>query len=262
MLRIGSVFALMALWVLLPFVLNGKIVSADELRDTRIQASLSGAPINGVTPAGFSEYRIDDENRRKLDVQATSVNLAAGTVLDVFVNNASVGQMGVDGFGNAFISLDTNNGQNVPFINNGNPIQVRQNGNAILTGSFGTVTPTPSPSGSPSGSPTGSPSASPSGSPTASPSASPSASPNSITECFTECQPVSFAFGKSECFAERKSISIAISQPVGITERIAFGKSERESVSQSECVTHSVAVRLTGSFTFRISVPVAVTESE
>ena len=83
LLRIGGVFALMALWVLLPFMLNGKIVSADELSDTRIQASLSGAPINGTTPAGFSEYRIDDNNRRRLDVQATSVNLAAGTVLQI-----------------------------------------------------------------------------------------------------------------------------------------------------------------------------------
>ena len=184
LLRVGGVFALMALWVLLPFVLNEKIVSADELGDTRIQASLSGAPINGVTPAGFTEYRIDDQNRRKLDVQATSVNLTAGTVLQVFVNNALVGQMGVDGFGNAFMSLDSNNGQNVPFINNGNPIDVRNGGNVILAGTFGTVTPTPSPSGSPNGSPTASgsqarsPTGSPTGSPTASPSASPTGSPN------------------------------------------------------------------------------------
>ena len=134
LLRVGGVFALMALWVLLPFVLNGKIVSADELSDTRIQASLSGAAINGVTPAGFSEYKIDnsDSSRRRLDVQATSVNLAAGTVLQIFVNNSLVNQMSVDGFGNASISLDTTNGQSVPVINNGNPIQIRNNGNAHL----------------------------------------------------------------------------------------------------------------------------------
>ena len=63
------------------------------LSDTRIQASLTGAPINGVTPSGFSEHRLDDNGRRRLNVQATSVNLAAGTMLDIFVNNALVGQM-------------------------------------------------------------------------------------------------------------------------------------------------------------------------
>ena len=182
LLRIGSIFALMALWVLLPFVLNGKIVSAsdDFFSDTRHQASLSGAPINGVTPAGFSEYRIDnsDSSQRRLDVQATSVNLAAGTVLQVSVNNAPVNQMTVDGFGNAFLNLDTNNGQNVPFINVGNPIQVTQNGNVILSGTFGVVSPTPSPSGSPNGSPSGSPSGSPTASPTGSPSATPTGSPS------------------------------------------------------------------------------------
>lgn len=181
LLRVASVLTLMGVWVLLPFILNGKIVSAAGFfSDTRIQASLTGAPINGVTPSGFSEYRVDnnDSSRRRLDVQATSVNLAAGTILEIFVNNALVGQMGVDGFGNAFFSIDTNNGQNVPVINNGNPIDVRNNGNIILSGTFGVVTPTPSPSGSPSGSPTASPSGSPTASPSASPSGSPTASPS------------------------------------------------------------------------------------
>jgi hypothetical protein len=177
--KVGAVLLLMALWVVIPFALNDAKVSAEEmLSDTRIQASLTGAPINGVNPTGFSEHRLDDGGRRRLDVRANSVNLPAGTVLQIFVNNALVGQMSVDGFSNAFLSIDTNNGQTVPVVNFGNPIEVRQNGAAILSGSFGTVTATPSPSGSPNGSP--SPSVSPSGSPNGSPSpsVSPTGSPN------------------------------------------------------------------------------------
>ncbi|HEY0426231.1 MAG TPA: FG-GAP-like repeat-containing protein [Pyrinomonadaceae bacterium] len=180
--KVGAVLLLAALWVVIPFALNGSKASAEEMiSDTRTQASLTGAPINDVTPAGFSEHRLDDSGRRRLTVQASSVNLAAGTALEVYINNALVGQMSVDGFSNASLSLDTNNGQTVPVVNFGNPIEVRQNGAAILAGTFGTVTATPSPSVSPSGSPNGSPSpsVSPSGSPNGSPSpsVSPTASP-------------------------------------------------------------------------------------
>src|SRR5215203_62748 len=122
--RIVAVLLLAAFWVMIPFILNDKTVSADELSDTRIQATLSGAAINGVTPAGFSEWRLDDSGRRRLDVQASSVNLPNGTVLTIVVNNAAVGQMTVGSLGNAFFSIDTNNGQTVPVVNFGNPIQV------------------------------------------------------------------------------------------------------------------------------------------
>jgi hypothetical protein len=165
---------------MIPFILNDKAVSADELSDTRIQASLSGAPVNGVTPAGFSEWRLDDSGRRRLDVQASSVNLPAGTVLTIFVNNAVVGQMSVNSFSGAFFSIDTNNGQTVPTVNFGNAIQINNGAQTILAGTFGTVTPTPSPSGSPNGTPNASPSptASPNGTPNGTPTPSPTASPN------------------------------------------------------------------------------------
>ena len=176
--RIFAVLLLAALWVTIPFILNDKTVSADELSDTRIQASLTGGAIGGVTPAGFSEWRLDDSGRRRLDVQASSVNLPSGTVLTIVANNAAVGQMTVNSLGGAFFSIDTNNGQTVPVINFGNPIQVNNGADAILTGTFGTVTPTPSPSGSPSGSPTASPTGSPNATPSPSPTGSPSGTPN------------------------------------------------------------------------------------
>ena len=175
--RITAVLLLAAFWVMIPFILNDKTVSADELSDTRIQASLSGGAINGVTPAGFSEWRLDDSGRRRLDVQASSVNLPQGTVLTIVVNNAVVGQMSVNAFSGAAFSIDSNNGQTVPTVNFGNPIQVNNGAETILAGTFGTVTPTPSPSGSPTGSPNPSPSVSPSGTPNGTPNPSPSASP-------------------------------------------------------------------------------------
>lgn len=179
--KTGAVLLLAAFWMIIPLALNGFQAGAEEMRDTRIQATLTGAPINGVTPTGFSEHRLDDDGRRRLSVQANSVNLPAGTVLDIFINNAPVGQMSVDGFSNAFFNIDTNNGQNVPVVNFGNPIEVRQGNSIIVSGTFGTVTATPSPSGSPSASPSASvsPSASPTGSPNGSPtpSVSPSVSP-------------------------------------------------------------------------------------
>lgn len=176
--RIGAVLLLAAFWVMIPFILNDKTVSADELSDTRIQASLSGGAINGVTPAGFSEWRLDDSGRRRLDVQASSVNLPAGTVLTIVINNGVVGQMSVNSFSGASFSIDSNNGQTVPTVNFGNAIQVNNGAETILAGTFGTVTPTPSPSGSPTGSPNPSPSGSPTGTPNGTPNPSPSASPS------------------------------------------------------------------------------------
>src|SRR5215213_6339833 len=167
-------------WVILPFALNKTVVQADELMlsDIRIQASLTGPAIGGVTPGGFAEHRTDDSGRRRLDVQASSVNLPQGTVLNVVLNNAVVGQMTVNQFSGAFLSLDSNNGQNVPPASNGNTVAVMNGTTTVVSGVFGVVTPTPSPSGSPTGSPSPSPSVSPTGSPNGSPSPSPSVSPS------------------------------------------------------------------------------------
>ncbi|HEY8560200.1 MAG TPA: FG-GAP-like repeat-containing protein [Pyrinomonadaceae bacterium] len=174
--RVFAIVLFAAFWVSIPFILSDAPVSADELSDTRIQATLTGVAINAVTPAGFSEWRLDDGGRRRLDVQASSVNLPAGTVLSIVVNNAAIGQTSVNNLGGAFFSIDSNNGQTVPVINFGDPVEVRNGAGVVLSGRFGTVTATPSPSGSPNASP--SPTASPSGSPSPSPSASPSAAPS------------------------------------------------------------------------------------
>ena len=180
--RFGALLVLVALWVITPFAIGDRTASAEEmmLSDViRIGANLTGAPINGVTPTGFAEYRVDDQNRRRLDVDGFSINLPAGTVLDVSINNAVIGQTNVGACGTFFFRRRTDDGQQVPIITNGSPVQVLNAGTVVVAGVFGSASPSPSgsPTGSPSPSPTASPCASPSPSPTGSPNGTPSPSP-------------------------------------------------------------------------------------
>ena len=137
--------------------------------ETRYYAGLSGSGVGN----GVAEYR-ETSSRRRLDVSASSITLASGTVLSVRVNGNAVDNMTVDSFANASLSLDTNNGNTVPTIAVGNTVQVLQGTTVVASGTFST---TPPPSPSPGGSPGASPSPSPSGSPGATPSPSPSGSP-------------------------------------------------------------------------------------
>lgn len=178
LVRFGALLVLVAMWVIIPFALGDRIASAEEIvSDTRIGATLTGAPIGGVSPAGFAEYRVDDQGRRSLEVEGQTINLAAGTILTISVNNAVVGQTAVSAFNTIHFQIETNDGGTVPVITAGMPVQV-SNGGTILAGTFGSVTPTPSPSGSPTGTPNGTPSPSPTGSPNGTPSPSPTGSPN------------------------------------------------------------------------------------
>jgi len=174
LMKIGAVLMLAFAWAIIPFVMNNTIVEAsDDSSDIRISATLTGAAMGGVMPSGFAEHRLDDQGRRRLTVQASSVNVASGTLLDVYVNNTIIGQIAIN---NAvgFFDIDTNNGQNVPNVSNGNPIALRQGATNILNGTFGVVSPSPSPSVSPTGSPNPSPSVSPNPSPSVSPTVNPS----------------------------------------------------------------------------------------
>jgi len=146
--RFGALLALIAMWVIIPFAIGDSTASAEVLSDIRIGATLTGAPIGGVSPAGFAEWRLDDDGRKRLEVNASSLNLPAGTVLVISVNNAVVGQMGVSSFGTGYFRIRTQDGQNVPVISAGMPVVVTNGADTVLAGTFGSVTPTPSPSGS------------------------------------------------------------------------------------------------------------------
>jgi hypothetical protein len=181
LVRFGAVAALIAMWVIIPFALGDRTASAEALVSDviRIGANLTGAPIDNVTPRGFAEYRVDDQDRRRLDVEGSSINLPPGTVLTVSINNAVTGETTVSQCGTFFFRRRTDDGQQVPVIASGSPVQVSSGATVVIAGTFGTASPSPSgsPGGSPSPSPSASPCASPSPSPTGSPNGTPSPSP-------------------------------------------------------------------------------------
>jgi hypothetical protein len=139
-------------------------------------AGLTGPTLNGVLPNGFAQFE-NHSSRVELEVRVRQVNLPNGTMLNVVINNATVGQMFVSS-AEGRLRLRSDNGQNVPNVTPGMRIDIINGAATILSGTFVafTATPSPSPSVSPTGSPTGSPSPSPTGSPTGSPSPSPSPS--------------------------------------------------------------------------------------
>ena len=144
-------------WVAMPFFQSS--TSADEAQSpdhnnvtTYFRASLTGSPINNVTPFGRADYKVFTDNSRRLEIEAFSVNVTAGTVLNVFVNNVSIGQLTISATRSGRLELRTSQGQTVPTISAGNTIEIRQGTTVILSGTFGAVA-TPSPSGSPQGSP-------------------------------------------------------------------------------------------------------------
>ena len=113
--RFGAVPVLVALWVILPFAIGNRTASAEEMVTDvlRIGAGLTGASIGGVIPSGFAEYRVDDQNRRRLDVDGFSINLPSGTILTVSINNAVIGQTSVSPCSTFSFRRETDDGQEV-----------------------------------------------------------------------------------------------------------------------------------------------------
>lgn len=182
-LKAAIVASMLATWISIPFLTNK--VSADTESDVRINATLTGSAIGGVLPFGDAEHRLDEGNgRRRLRVEGFPINLPEGTVLQINVNNAAFVQTTVSQWGHFWVERDTSSGHTVPPVSAGMPVQVLNGTTVILSGVFGTVTPTPSPSGtpfpspSPSGTPNGTPSPSPSVTPTGTPTGTPSPSPS------------------------------------------------------------------------------------
>ena len=114
-------------------------------------AALTGATLNGVLPGGFAQYELHS-SRTELEVRVRQVNLPAGTVLAVSINNTVVGQLILEGGGEGRLRLRSDNGQNVPVITAGMTIRLRNGAATILSGTFagGGASPSPSPGGTPS----------------------------------------------------------------------------------------------------------------
>ena len=137
------------------------------------------SPTGSINPHGNATYEVYQSGNRELEIEAEDVNLADGTVLRFFVDNNLVGQVSLISQ-RAKLRLKTEDGQNVPSVNDGSTVEVKNGNTTLVAGVFGggNSTPTPSPSVSPTGSPSPSPSISPSPSPSVSPTGSPSPSPS------------------------------------------------------------------------------------
>jgi len=102
--------------------------------ETRVEAILAGAAINGLTPRGDAELRIHDGGQREIRVEVEKVNLPAGTVLNVLVGNVVAGQIVLNSQLEGRLELDTNDGQVVPqFAANSTVVVTNQAGATLLS---------------------------------------------------------------------------------------------------------------------------------
>jgi hypothetical protein len=121
---------------------------------------LTGASINGVVPEGEAELERETEGTH-LKVSFNHLNLADGTVLNVFVDNVKIGTITLKGQQGELL-LRTDRGQPVPPIVNGTIIAVTNAaGTTLLGGTFTSSLPrpTPTPTGTPTPTPTPQPGA-------------------------------------------------------------------------------------------------------
>jgi hypothetical protein len=113
--------------------------------ETRIESRLAGAAIGGLTPKGHARFEVRANGRRKLNVEIEKVNLPAGTILNVLVDNFKVGQIVLSSTLENELELDTERGNPVPNITTASTVVITDSqGKTILSGTFNTTaTPIP-----------------------------------------------------------------------------------------------------------------------
>lgn len=107
--------------------------------DHRIESRLAGAAIGGLIPKGHARFEVRANGRRKLNVEIEKVNLSAGTILNVLVDNLKVGQIVLSSTLENELELDTEKGNPVPSITTASTVVVTDSqGKTILSGTFNT----------------------------------------------------------------------------------------------------------------------------
>ncbi|MGB8508075.1 MAG: DUF4214 domain-containing protein, partial [Pyrinomonadaceae bacterium] len=122
----------------------------------KIEANLAGATLNGLNPRGEAEFERRTDGRVKFEVNVQNVNLPAGTILNVLVDNARVGALTLNGLMSGELELESNDGQTVPQINSRTRVVVTNAAGAtVVAGSFSNIEPSPNPSPMPTPGPNG-----------------------------------------------------------------------------------------------------------
>ena len=159
--KLTLVVAALAAWAAVPFLTGVEAGGVPML----VRSANLVSPSGSVNPHGFAQWQLYDNGARELEVEIEDVNLPAGTSLTAVVNGNVIGQiaLGIDQRGR--IRLRTEDGQQVPTVNDGSTAEVRNGSAVLVAGVFGAGGPTPTPTVTPTGTPTGSPSPTPTGSP-------------------------------------------------------------------------------------------------
>jgi hypothetical protein len=108
---------------------------------SRSRTTLAGPAIAGQTPNGHADTRVDSSRgRSRVNVEVEDVNLAAGTVLPVVVIHGDartmVGTITLDAFHSGELELNSQDGDTVPAVQQGDIVIVMNADVAILTGVF------------------------------------------------------------------------------------------------------------------------------
>ncbi len=140
-----------------PFYFGNRSEAQTTNTGTFLVANLAGPTVATSTtaPWGQGRYFADTANNRVFETEVRNINLPAGTLLGVFVNGQPVGEMRLTNVRSAMLRLNSTMGQNVPTIDPGTPMSVRNGPTIILSGVFNPPpTPSPSPTFSPPPPPT------------------------------------------------------------------------------------------------------------
>ena len=114
---------LMAAMVALATSLTLTAPNIQAAAEVRMVTQLTGAPIIGLVPKGFAEFRSRvDASRFKVQVQ--NVNLPPGTVLNVLVDNASMGLITLSPALAGELQLNSKDGATLPSVAPGTTVVV------------------------------------------------------------------------------------------------------------------------------------------
>lgn len=112
------------------------LLEAGGAAETRLTAGLTGAKINGITPSGHADFRAR-EGRAQLNVQVEDVNVAVGSVLDVFLDGIQIGTITVAAVTlGGELELNSQDGAIVPSVASGSLVVVKLGDKAVVAGVF------------------------------------------------------------------------------------------------------------------------------
>ncbi len=177
-IKVAAIVALIAGWVSIPY-LTSTVDAQSGGVPIVVRNAVLASPTGSIDPHGAAQWQLYAGGHREIEVEIEDVhNLPAGTALDAVVDGNVIGQIILQIDERGRLKLRTEDGQQVPVVNDGSTVQVRSGSTLLVNGIFGGGGPTPSPSASPSVSPTASPTGTPTGTPSPSPTGTPTGTPS------------------------------------------------------------------------------------